>query len=356
MLIYWLLFGFAALAVLANRPGAPQTKRSRTNTRTAVIGFALFYVVVGGLRYETGGDWLTYGWMYTQISYVPFGEALDYTDFLFGLLNWVSAQLGLGVYLVNAVVCAVLVTGVIRVASAMRDPWLAILIAVPYILIVIGFGYLRQAAAIGMVLLAIHAFGKEKWPRAVLYMALAVGFHSTAILMAPLFVASLSRRFTIYAILLTALAGYAYLALFEPRIQAFQSGYIDQGYQSQGALVRLLMIALPAMLLLARWRSLPITGPVRTFWLLVAAASLALLGAYFVVPSSTAVDRVALYFSVIQIVAFGELISLFNFKDRDAGYVRLVAIGLAGAIQVVWLVYATHSIYWVPYKSILETV
>jgi len=51
---------------------------------------------------------------------------------------------------------------------------------------------------------------------------------------------------------------------------------------------------------------------------------------------------------------FGELLNLFNFKRREVIYVRVAAIAVAIAIQVVWLFFAVHASRWVPYHSILE--
>lgn len=34
--------------------------------------------------------------------------------------------------------------------------------------------------------------------------------------------------------------------------------------------------------------------------------------------------------------------------------VRIVMIGIAAMVQVIWLVYATNSEYWVPYKTLFD--
>jgi hypothetical protein len=354
MIVYWAIFGFATLMSLRYRSSLQHDGRQRAVETLWLVVFALLYVCVGGFRYEVGGDWVSYGWMYTQISFGSLRAALTYTDPLFGLLNWISAQFGMGVYPVNAIVCAILVTGVIRLASIMRDRWLAILISVPYLLIVIGMGYLRQAAAIGFILLALYSLEKNRKLRSVVYLALAAGFHATSVVVLPLFVASISRRFLAYAIIILALSAFAYFAFLDPRLEFFEAHYLEAGYDSTGAFVRLLMGFLPALVLLLRWRHFELRGPSRPVWFLFALGAIALFAAYFISPSSTAVDRVGLYFSVVQIAVFGELLNLFNFKRREVIYVRVAAIAVAIAIQVVWLFFAVHASRWVPYHSILE--
>ncbi|MEO7247511.1 MAG: hypothetical protein ABIW31_03575, partial [Novosphingobium sp.] len=70
--------------------------------------------------------------------------------------------------------------------------------------------------------------------------------------------------------------------------------------------------------------------------------------------SSTAVDRIALFFSIIQIVAFGRIMGLLSVSPRMVLLTRLIMISIAAAVQIVWLGFGTHAIYWVPYKSILQ--
>ena len=82
--------------------------------------------LLGGLRFETGGDWLTYDEMFEDIRFDTLGYALTRTDPLYGALNWISAQLGTGIYLVNFVCCLILSLGVVRLARTFRDPWLAV--------------------------------------------------------------------------------------------------------------------------------------------------------------------------------------------------------------------------------------
>ena len=353
MLVYWILLAFASTFVLVRGTGAAHKITGQTSS-LAMIVFALYYIAIGALRFETGGDWVAYEWKYTQISYGSLAFALDYTDPLFGLLNWISHKLGTGIYLVNGIVCAIIVAGVLRVSRLTRDPWLAIMISVPYILIVIGMGFVRQAAAIGLILLALQTLERERKLRSVFYLALAAGFHSTSIVVFPLFLAAVSRRFLTYAAIVIGLSGYTYYSLFEPKLDAFQTGYLEAGYESSGAFVRLMMSFVPAVVLLARWRNFRLPGPSRPVWFLFALGAIGLFGAYFISPSSTAVDRVGLYFSVVQIAVFGELLNLVNFKQRDTLYLRVSAIALAITIQVVWLFFAVHAGDWVPYNSILE--
>ncbi len=353
MTIYWLLFAFPALMALTY-PARTERYGYSSAQAAALLLFALFYAAVGGLRWETGGDWMNYAEMYDEIRLDLPGFALTRTDPIYGIMNWASAQIGTELYLVNAICCWVLVYGVIRTAMTMREPWLAVLISVPYLLIVVGMGYVRQGAAIGMVLIAIGSLDRARPVRTLLYLVLATGFHSTAVIAFPFFVFALTRRNRAFALLAALAAAVIYITVLAPRLNTFEIGYIQQDYESGGALTRILMGLLPALLILARWRAFPASDRVRSVWLAIALANIGALVALILAPSSTAIDRIALFVSVIQLAAFGEIRALVGMSDRGVLLVRLAMIGVAATVQSVWLIYATHAEFWVPYQSIFQ--
>ncbi len=353
MTIYWLLFGFAAVMALAYPIQSVRGWFGSTQT----LGFGAFmlaYVLIAALRYEVGGDWITYDEMYEDVRRDTLGLALGYTDPLFGLLLWVSAQLGLGIYLVNGICAGVLGLGLVRVATMTREPWLAILIAVPYLLIVVGMGYVRQGAAIGMLLIALGSVERAHPLRTIAYLACAAAFHSTASVLFPLFGFVMAQRYKAVAVVVAALGAAVLITVIAPRMAVFERGYLDAGYESQGTLVRLLMSLLPSALLLLRVRLFAASPRARIIWIGVAVANFAALAALAVSPSSTAVDRVALYFAIIQIIVMGELRQLLGTSDRMTLLLRLMAVGVAASVQVVFLVFAVHAEFWVPYKSLFS--
>jgi hypothetical protein len=65
--------------------------------------------------------------------------------------------------------------------------------------------------------------------------------------------------------------------------------------------------------------------------------------------SSTAVDRVALYLIPLQLFVFSRLPRLATTtKVRTPLVLGIVAF--YAAVQFVWLNFATHAQYWVPYQ------
>lgn len=353
MLIYWLLLAYPAVLALFY-PSSDARKPSIGVQNVAFFIFVSFYALTSGLRYEVGGDWEQYQTIYEDIAPDTLLYAITAVDPLYGLLNWVSARLGTEIYLVNFVCAALFGFGVIKTARRFREPWLAVTLAVPYLLIVVGMGYVRQSAALGLILIAIASFDQARPLRTIAYLILATGFHPSAIIALPLFAYAVTVRYKFLAVIFAIVFALVYALIFAPQLDRYEAGYLETEYESTGALLRVLMSALPSLLLLLRAKHFGASTRVRSVWISMALANIAALGALILSPSTTAVDRVAVMFSPIQFAVFGEFRNLVPFGTRFILLQRLLLIGLAVAIQVIWLVFATHSSSWVPYQSIVQ--
>lgn len=351
MTIYWIMFGFAALMALfyptRSRPGQIGTAQV-----LALTAFVILYAVVATLRYEIGGDWTAYLGMFERTQIGGVAEAMDQTEPMFGLVLWASALIGAGIYLPNGLCALLLVIGIVRVATTTREPWLAMVAAVPYLLIVVGMGYVRQAAAIGLICSAVVSLHRGRSLSVAVQLALAVGFHATAVLVVPLFAYALSNRNQLALIAMVTVGTVFMYFVIVPRLDVY-SNYVDAEFESGGALPRILLSFVPSALLLAFRRNFADWTRSRPVWIGFALLNCGALAAYFLFSASTAVDRVALYLSPIQLVVFGSIVGLLRASERQIFILRLGVIGVAATVQTVWLVYSTFRTLWVPYKSIL---
>jgi hypothetical protein len=353
MTIYWLLFAFPALMALSY-PRTTERGGFGLGQGLALLVFLVFYTVIGALRFEVGGDWEPYLETFEDISTGSLGYALISSDPAYGLLNWLSSRVDGGIYLVNGVCCWILGYGLISAATRLRDPWLALTIAVPYLLIVVGLGYVRQGAAIGLIMLALAHFDQGRTLRTIACLVLAVLFHSAAIMVLPLFAFTMVRGNVLAATAFAVIGVIAYFFLLAPRLDRLEAGYLEAEYESGGAMARVMMGLLPALLVLLLWKRFPAGEWARPVWLGMAMANVLAMAALVLSPSSTAVDRVALFFAPIQLAAFGEIRALLNLGERLTLLVRLALIGLAALVQTVWLVFATHADLWVPYTWLFD--
>jgi hypothetical protein len=82
--------------------------------------------------------------------------------------------------------------------------------------------------------------------------------------------------------------------------------------------------------------------------LLAVAAAIGL----FTVASSTAVDRLALYLIPLQIFVGSRIPDTRIFGIAPASWNQLLIV-FSFAVLIVWLLFAGHSEYWLPYRNIL---
>ena len=106
------------------------------------------------------------------------------------------------------------------------------------------------------------------------------------------------------------------------------------------------MNAIPALLLLVFRRRFSLTEGERKLWFWMAVFSLACVP--LVQISSTAVDRVALYFIPIQMFVFARIQRLATRTNGRTSLVLATTIYCA-AVLFVWLNYAAFARLWVPY-------
>lgn len=312
--------------------------------------FVLLVLMIG-LRYEVGGDWYNYLSMVEEASHQTLAKATFRNDPAYGLLNWLGARSGLGIYLVNTV-CAVFFSwGLVVFCRSQPRPWLAFVVAVPYLVIVVAMGYTRQGTAIGLAMLGLVALSERKLLRFVLFVVFAAMFHKSAVILMPLAVLAGTRQRLWTAFWVSLSFALFYLLLLQDSVESLRLSYIDEQLQSEGAALRLAMNALPAVLFLIFRRRLLMANADRTFWTWMSLGSLGLVVMLLASSSaSTAVDRVALYWIPLQLFVFSRLPSALGKKGRLNRTLVLGVVAYSGTVLFVWITFAAHAPNWLPYQ------
>lgn len=346
MFPYWLLFMLFATAALTERPRAPGDHRAGP----ALILLCLVMVLMIGLRFEVGGDYETYLGIFERAADSGFEQALERGDPGYQIVNWLVGQWGGTMWQVNLICGAVFAWGLVRFCQRQPAPLLAALVAIPYLVIVVAMGYTRQAVAIGVIMAGLASLDRHgSIIRFVFYVALAATFHRTAVIVLPLVIfAGRNNHFlNLLAVILAAFGLYS--ALVEESVDLLVRNYIEARYGSEGAAIRVAMNVLPAMLFLLKSRHFGLVDYQRRLWLLVAWAAVACVPALWLVPSTTAVDRIALYLIPIQILVLSRLNALTG-NDMTT---RVMLVAYAFAVLFTWLNFAGHSFAWLPYQTVI---
>lgn len=346
---YWLLFLLPALqAITKLRNRVPPLTGERWSDLWRLM--LVFLTLMIGLRHEVGGDWFAY---IEQLDGIADGSntiTLRIQDPAFYLFNWLAIRSGFGVYLVNLFSAVFFSWGLLVFCRAQPRPWLALVVAVPYLITVVSMGYTRQGVAIGVAMLAMVALGQGNSLRFIFCIALAASFHKSAVLLVPLAVLCNSRR-RFFTLLWVAVSGFALFAvLLQESVDFLIYGYLESQYQSSGAEIRIAMNALPAALFLIFRKRFQLSPEQRSFWILMAWSALLFIVLLIVSPSSTAVDRVALYWIPLQLFVLSRLPDALGKKDcQNAAWVYAV-VAYSAAVHFVWLFFSDTAFAWVPYQ------
>lgn len=346
MFAYWLIFSIFALGSIGKLK-RPTSTGYEPLFVVAVIVLALFI----GIRYEIGGDWKPYLLIYEATRDADWRDILAQNDPAYLFLNRFSGTFDGELWPVNLICSGLFCWGLARFCSDQPNPWFAVLVAIPYLVIVVAMGYTRQSVAIGLMMLAISDFQRHRYISFFAYIAFAAMFHKTVVVMIPLIALSTVRhRFVVWATA-GALGSAIFLVFISTFLDAMLDNYVTQGMKSEGAGIRVAMTAAPALLYLITPSRFARSEEERLLWRNFALASLLTVIGLAVSASSTIVDRVSLYLIPLQIVVLSRLPLAFpRNKDRN-GLLLILVILYCAIIQLIWLNFASHAESWVPYYN-----
>jgi len=348
---YWILFLLPAFQAISKiKTNKFQASSELLSWR--LLGLLIFLMI--GLRFEVGGDWFIYLENLDDLN-VSFIEILEYGkgDLLFNFLSWLGIQSGLGIFLPNLVAAAAFTFGLMIFCKSCPLPWLALLLAVPYLITVVAMGYTRQGAAIGMMLLALVSLEKKNIFKFLLWATMASIFHKTAVIIIPLALFSGVKKPFLSALVLLGTCYLLFILLLQEHIDILIQGYIESKYQSSGAAIRVAMNAFPAIIFLLIKKRFHLNPDQQVFWTWMSWGAIGFILLLIISPSSTAVDRVALYWIPLQMYVGSRIpVAMKSNKSTKVFWIYIV-VSYCTTVHVVWLFFADTAFAWLPYKFFL---
>ncbi|MEI8251384.1 MAG: EpsG family protein [Synechococcus sp. ELA057] len=316
----------------------------------------MFLTLLIGLRDQVGGDWFNYLPYIQRAAGIPWVAVLQQDEAGYGLLNWFGANVGGGLFLVDTISALIFSMGLLQFCRAQPRPWLALILAFPYLIVVVAMGYTRQSVAIGLECLALLALERDRLLWFLGWIALAATFHKTVLILMLLPAATLNPNLQfsqVIRLILLAVAGYG---LFNTQLASsldqYQSGYIDAQYQAQGALIRVLLCLLPALVFLLGRPRFQLPPQQQRIWTLLSFGALVVAIGLVTVASSVVIDRLALYLIPLQIFVGSRLPDTQLLGIPSESWNQLLIV-LSLAVLLVWLLFAATAFAWLPYRNLL---
>jgi hypothetical protein len=364
MAMYWFMFGlFAFAAFLFNVPAPAPASAGAAGTASlqrpslAPLFAGIFLTVVIGLRYRVGGDWATYQEIFANTSRLPLLDAIapGRIEPGYSFVNWLGAQFGAGVWFVNLVCGALFTAGLLRICKEQPNPWLALVVATPFLVIVVGMGFTRQAAAIGALMLGIaDLVERRSFIRFIALVALGALFHRTVLVFVPVLLFAGAQNRFLAALLAIATAILGYLLVLHGGASPYEAGYINTKYDAAGAQVRVLMNVVAAVTLLLARNRFYASREEKLVWKSFAVLALISGAALPFVHSSVIVDRMAMYLIPLQLFVFSRVPIALAPEHKWSNGLRFAVVLYSAAVLFVWLNYAVNAGSWIPYQSYIH--
>lgn len=347
---YWLIYSALSFLAFTSRVRHYKIKGFfQDNFNLLTFFLFLFFSIFIGFRFDVGGDWENYLNIYLEQADKTVSTNIFIADPSFLFLNWLSYEIGIGYHGLNFLCALIFTYGVLKFCRYLPRPNVAILVSFPYLINIVGMGYQRQSVAIGIMLLAFISLFKYQNFRFFLLVTLAATFHKSAIIFYPLMIFSTrSNKFLLFLLMSLGILG-GYFLLVEARLGHMIDNYIYLQKSSTGAMYRVLMLVVPALIFIIYRKQFNILDIERRVWTLFSFGSFILFIGLLSLDVSTTIDRLALYILPIQLFVFSHLANIF--KPLSRPIINLGIIVYYGIVLFVWANFGTHSEEWIPYDN-----
>ena len=225
MIPFFLLFLIPAVLTFAGPPGWGKSAQGRQ----MLTYYAVLMALMIGFRFRVGGDWT---WDNHRIITYFGGDFIEFYmkvsgDPGYGALLFLTGVTGMNVWLNHLIGGGIFAYGLRKFCLQTPYPWLAMTVAVPYLVTVVAMAYDRQTVAIGFIMLAMVALQNQSLRSFIINMVLATSMHTTALATMPIFVfASKIKKSQMIAISVPVFAAGYYLVLRD-KAEASIAGYIE---------------------------------------------------------------------------------------------------------------------------------
>lgn len=301
------------------------------------LAFVAIWMFVG-LRHHVGMDWNNYLLMIENANAGSFVDAFVVSEPGYAILLWIPGQLGLGIYGTYFLGTAIFLAGLFRYARSTPTPWVALMVALPILVIVVAMSAARQTVAIGILLWLTAEWNQASAMRRAAFILLASTFHASAIAFL-IFVLLDLRMQRWLKVVGTAIMSAAMVNLLQSTGQAdyYDALYVSGATEitrSEGAIMHVMLNggpALAALLAGRRWRSKLIPDH---FHMQLTMVAISLIPLSFV--TSAAAGRMSLYLFPVSMYFFSSLSQIMANTGSRSVVRGMIALFFL-LITVIWL-------------------
>ena len=366
--------------------------------------FFLYLIIFLGLRHEVGGDWYQYLNNYQINNLInPINRLYLENPNLFESIFYFFAINEIPINFLYFTLTTFFSFSLFLMLNSLKFKWVALLSTIPYLFIVVSIGYVKQATAISFIFLAIFYFNQSKLKSMNLMIIFASFTHISAsiffLINIYFFLNKIGKKKIYFSI------GFIFIlfcTIFFSHIDLFKDYIIYSDNISPGYIYRLI-ISLPFLFIIFLLNKNKFLNDIPNrifiykfyfhFYLLLIFLSfinifynnilnspieslpnfLEYIKEYSVkgcidpnicakeflvqFQSSTLIDRLHIYLMIIYPFIIADLFKYIHFKfNQNNQYLKIlysVYFLFIFAQLYLWLNFANHSEYWLPFNNIL---
>jgi len=344
MVTYWIVFLlFSGMAFIEARH-SPDDRLS-----TPFFLGALLLALFIGLRWQVGPDWEPYRDIFENDRLNTFESFFRRGDPAFYVLIWCVRYIGGTIVLLNLICASVFSYGLARFCASLSNRWLGIVVAMPYLVVVIAMSAVRQSVALGFIMVALAGLGRKSLLHTVILALLGSLFHASAFIIAVLLVVSYSKN-RLYAFIMLVISVIAAYFLLLSTFDKLIVRYSAHTVQSGGVAFRLLMNAIPSAIFLLKgpsYFSLDRQGP---FWRNISIFSIGLIPSLLLISSNTIIDRLSVYAIPVQLAVFANLPAYTPDGRTQRLFPTFIIVAYSAVALAVYFNFGTFARFYVPYR------
>ncbi len=312
--------------------------------------FIFLLILLIGFRFEVGGDWSSYRFFYDRAQSTIVTEYFTVNEAGYAFINYISSLLSGGILLVNILCAVIFVYFFYNFINTLPRPWLSLVIAIPYFIIVISMGFVRQGLAIAIFMYAITFIEKKNYKSYIFFTLLASTFHLSALAFIPVILLQFLYKKIFSAFFIFIFVTIIFYINYD-FILAKSADYFLSGMTSDGAFIRSLMNLLPALIFILFMKKFRIQKNEKLFWFQLSIIAIIFSILLIFYPNFTIIDRLGYYLISLQIFVFTFLPGVFGIYSKKNKVWVILIIFYYFLVLLVWQNFASHNYAWIPYKS-----
>ncbi len=309
----------------------------------------LFLTIFIGFRYEVGGDWIIYEKYFDNISNITFKNLLTQSPVFF-LINKIAYYTKTQFVGVNFICSLIFMFSLAIFLKNSENKWLALAIAFPVIIVVLGMGYTRQSLAFSFFLFLIKSLEDKKLLSSFIYIILSILSHKSALFISSFLLFLYFWYYKKYLYFtISILIPIFFLSFFWLNYKHLIYFYIGIGQHmfSYGVLPRALLISLVAIFFIFYRKKFTNLNDYQIF--IYSSFSILIIILFpFSFVASTFIDRLLLYLYPLKLV----FISFANLEDKKINFAIFFLIWSYFLYLIVWISFGKNSFSWLPYKFV----